>query len=308
MKTIHCSSCGKEMMGVEMRCPACRTFTPAFWLNTVSAALLAIVVAVNYVYIARLIPIWEQSLTLCEWGMTLEALAYAPKVLARMLLYLGPALLLLAFAPLWVLRWEKKVAPYSLKSGKLLAGLTLLALVVTATSELAAFAHTLWTVGVIRAPGEWRTIRKRIEYSAIEAVERLNVAEAAYRQKNPRAGFTCNLKELEPYATFAKTENVAEMSRLFQGAKDQYEFRLESCAGEPSKSYRIVAEPSIALPAPLPVPGCSEESVILRVLAGRWPVGQPSRTAAFCSDETGTLYFAADGKGATCLSRRTPLY
>ncbi len=306
MKTTYCSSCGKEMMGVELRCPACATPTQAFWLNIISIALLVILVAINYVYVAKLIPIWQETLTLCE-GSTLEFMAGTPYILARLLSYLGPPLLLLAFILLFVRRWKKKAAPDYLKSGKLLAALTLLALVVTATSGLAAFAHTLWTFEVIRQPRVSRTLRERNVYSVIEAIERLNVAEAAYRQKNPRAGFTCNLKELKLYTTFAKTENEAQMSTLFEGPKDQYSFRLQGCAGEPSKSYQIVAEPISKLSVPRPV-SCSEESVILRILAGRWLDYQSIQAAAFCSDETGTLYFSADGKGATCLSRRTPVY
>lgn len=277
---MHCPSCGKQMGGIRIRCPECRAFTPAFWLNIFSLLLLVVIVAMNYVYLATLLPVWQKVLR--DFGMILSGPAAWPRMLVRDVVRGWLPVLVLPFVVLLALRWKKVAVLTVLKSGKLLAAVTLLALVGSAVVQLGAFAHAMrWMPEIVSWLGE--AAHRSNEYSAIESIRRLNAAQASYRQKHPGVGFTCNLKDLQPHATFAKTENQAQMNRLFEGSKDLYRFWLHGCERKPSSSYQIRAEPFFQ------------------------PAFAPAYRA-FCSDESGTLYFSDDGRAATCLTRRTPLY
>ena len=108
---------------------------------------------------------------------------------------------------------------------------------------------------------------------AARAVRLFALAENIYAKKHPETGFTCFISELvgvgkglddgEPY-TFMDPE-------FANGVYNGYKFSLSGCAGNPVRSFHVIAE----------------------------PVSGNGR--AYCSDTTRDLHASDDGIGAHCL-------
>jgi len=122
------------------------------------------------------------------------------------------------------------------------------------------------------------------EAHAVGCLRSLNTAQAYYARTYPEIGFTCNLQDFNlpapGQAASAKAANLIDQS-LTSGEKNGYKFKL-TCqkASKPQRTYNITAVPKA-----------------LGKTGGR----------AFCSDESGVIRYAADGKAATCLSAGKPL-
>lgn len=124
---MYCSSCGKQMPGVRWRCPACRVFTGAFWLNIFLLSLWAVIVAANWLYLDQLFPGILNIATSLGRALNLPmrihfGLSDLAKTYGLLVIGLGIVLLL-------VLWWRKVSLPGFLKSGKLLAVVTWVVLV-----------------------------------------------------------------------------------------------------------------------------------------------------------------------------------
>lgn len=100
-------------------------------------------------------------------------------------------------------------------------------------------------------------------------------AENAYRPTSPDRGFSCSLSELARAAK--ESENRFGMDEsLATGKANGYIYAVTGCDGS---HYKVVAEPA--------TPGSGQR--------------------AFCSDESGTVRYAANGKATTCLTSGKPL-
>jgi len=112
-----------------MRCPRCRVLTPAFWLNGYSVALWVVLVAANYYYVRNLAPIVIE--TGLRVNVSPDPIMLLHITLARLVGAWGVWALALAVAALVVLRVRRIALPNFLKSGKALAVVTWLGLVIS---------------------------------------------------------------------------------------------------------------------------------------------------------------------------------
>lgn len=102
-------------------------------------------------------------------------------------------------------------------------------------------------------------------------------AETSYQSSSANHAFTCSLSELSRAAKESTGENRFWIDdALASGKANGYIYALTGCDGA---HYKIVAEPATA--------------------------GTGQR--AFCSDESGTVRYAANGKATTCLTSGKPL-
>jgi hypothetical protein len=249
---MFCSSCGKPMGGAHLRCPACHRCTPAFWLNLFSVLTLLALAAAGYVYMQYPLPVLGN---ICA-GLGIE-MVYPARLLALTLDWLrrfGIWALLLFMVALVILRWRKVRLPGLAHSGKVLAALTWLALVITLGGTVFAFAQTTWLF-----PNLSLLPRARRRF-AVASIEKLQAAEAAYRQANPKLGFTCKLADLRPAAAAGAGQGAARVD-LYDGLKDGYEFTLSGCGAAPNPTYRITAAPASTTNLWLPkAKFCAEQS------------------------------------------------
>ncbi len=242
---MYCSSCGKQMDHVRMRCPECHHMTSAYWLNAYSLALWLLIVAANYFYLQYLIPVWKSLMIGLGEDLPLGIklhLALADLVSKYGLLILVLFILLLGF-----LHWKKKSLPGFLKSGRLLASLTWVVAVITLGGILAGMTSAvIWAPKISELMNAWRESAR--ETLALEGVRDLVAAEAAFRQKNPRLGYTCKLEELKPFLPRRSNLLLSGFKELdltkMEAWKEGYEVSLQGCSGTPSTAYRIVASPT----------------------------------------------------------------
>jgi TonB family protein len=117
---------------------------------------------------------------------------------------------------------------------------------------------------------EERQIRQN-EQTALWSVRAVIPAEKSYQSAN--GSFACTLSALGSAGkeSGAGRRSYLYDSQLTSGKKNGYIFAISGCD---SSHYQLVAEPAIP----------------------------DSGQRAFCSDESGTVRFSADGKAATCLS------
>ena len=116
------------------------------------------------------------------------------------------------------------------------------------------------------------------ESIASSRVTMIASAEATYAAKYPDRGYSCNLTELfgkseSGDATDQPSESYA--SNFAADESSEYHFSLAGCAGTPATKFHITAVPT--------------ES--------------DSGMKVFCADESGTVRFEVNGKGADCLRR-----
>jgi Domain of unknown function (DUF4190) len=106
----------------------------------------------------------------------------------------------------------------------------------------------------------------------VKAVRTINMAEIAYAQAHPAAGYTCSLSDL--------SEVWAIDADLDRGKENGYSFSLQGCAAAkangPVVKYQIVAYPATA---------------------------KQNGLRAYCSTESDTIKFAGNGSAEDCLKR-----
>jgi hypothetical protein len=116
------------------------------------------------------------------------------------------------------------------------------------------------------------------ERMASSRVTMIASAEARYAAKYPDRGYSCNMSELFGKADTGNGADQSSESYAATLAADEssgYHFSLAGCDGTPASKFHITAVPT--------------ES--------------DSGMKAFCADESGTVRFEVNGKGASCLSR-----
>ena len=120
------------------------------------------------------------------------------------------------------------------------------------------------------------------ESAAASAIRTINTAEVNYGAAYPARGFTCRLSTLGGGGTQEQPSPEHAMlidDELAAGKGSEYIFAISGCDTPPASRYRATAVPADAA----------------------------SGMRAFCSDESGVLRYAADGKAASCLSEGAPL-
>ncbi|HTO95556.1 MAG TPA: hypothetical protein VMK66_00825 [Myxococcales bacterium] len=227
-----------------VRCHECRHFTPAFWFNLFSLLTLAVLLAATYICREYLLPVLMNILAMLGDEAWLPTRIYA--ALADTLATWAPWFLAAVVVLLVVLHWRKVALPKWIKSGRLLALLTWLFLLVSLAGMGAAYTETTARFGDLVA---WTRLRLGYanERFAVTALGRLNAAEAAYRQKNPKLGYTCKLEELGSPAPAqpAGSYRVPGAGDLYgRGYYSGYGFVFSGCSGSPRAAYQIVARPS----------------------------------------------------------------
>lgn len=116
--------------------------------------------------------------------------------------------------------------------------------------------------------------RSRNEQMTMASLSTVINAENAYRDRN--GGYACKLSTLAASGTAGGSNAIYFDPELAAGKKNGYVFAISGC--DPLH-YKVVAEPAVG----------------------------DSGERAFCSDESGALRAAGDGKATTCLSRGQPL-
>jgi hypothetical protein len=276
---MYCSSCGKQMDHIRMRCPACHHMTAAYWLNAYSLGLLLLIVAANYFYLVYLLPYWQNFMAALEVDLPLPMRLHA--ALARWVTDFGWLVALLLILLLGILRWQRKTLPGFLKSGKLLASLTWLVMVGTLGTLLMALVFTSVVIPDRTAGGALRSYRMRSNHlSALDSMREIRTAETAYLQKNRRLGYTCKLADLKPFAAPIRYQGKGYTDLLFTGRRDGYSFTLEGCTSKPA-TYRVAAVP-----------------------AEQWTSGR----FVFCSDQSGAVHYSDETTAQDCWKKRTPVY
>jgi len=130
--------------------------------------------------------------------------------------------------------------------------------------------------------GLLRTQNSSLESSAASNLRTLGVAEVTYLASYPERGYTCKLSELG--GTLAHRQPSPQNAMfiddvLASGKKSGYVYSISGCDIPPVSRFHITAVPA----------------------------DPESGMRAFCSDESGKVRYAADGKAATCLSAGLPL-
>lgn len=117
--------------------------------------------------------------------------------------------------------------------------------------------------------------------SAPGSLRMLHRAETLYAYKYPTLGYTCSLANLgSGGATPAKGKQPSQTNAMLiddvlaSGRKNGYRFAISNCGSSPASRYTITAVPETGAP------------------------GQ----RAYCTDESGVIRYAADGRAETCLA------
>ena len=242
---MFCSFCGKPMDAAGVRCHSCRHFTPAFWFNLFSLLTLALALALTYFCREYLLPVLLNILNAMGDEAWLPTRIYI--ALADTLATWAPWFLAFVVVLLLVLRWRKVALPIWIKSGRLLALITWLFLLVTLAGIAAAYTETTVDFGDFVFAARLRLGHDN-ERFAVAGLRRLTAAEAAYRQKNPKLGYSCKLEDLRPPAPpqAAGSYRVPGGGDLYgRGYYSGYGFVFSGCSGAaPHAAYQIVARPS----------------------------------------------------------------
>jgi hypothetical protein len=116
--------------------------------------------------------------------------------------------------------------------------------------------------------------RSQNEQMTVFAVHQVVIAEKGYLSTHD--GFACTLAALANPGKPPQNDGVLYDRQLAGGQENGYVFAISGCDGT---HYKIVAEPAIP----------------------------DSGGRAFCSDESGAIRAAADGKATTCLANGEPV-
>jgi hypothetical protein len=126
--------------------------------------------------------------------------------------------------------------------------------------------------------------RQTAKLQALNAIRSVVVAEYRFRDSHPKVGFTCDFDALRPLGGPAKNTDYTPQraAQSFNSiAVDVSTLTLRACQGVPVSSYEVsaVTNPDYG--------------------------GLYEKAPAYCSDGSGALFIAKDGKAETCLTSRS---
>jgi hypothetical protein len=114
-----------------------------------------------------------------------------------------------------------------------------------------------------------------------ECIRRVIIAEYRYRELHPKVGFACERASFDPLGGPVRCEQPSWAPKKPNVLSiDIYTLSIGNCQGQPVITYGVSAVPD--------------------------PSAYGSKAAAYCSDGSGALYFATDGRSETCLAARKP--
>jgi hypothetical protein len=120
------------------------------------------------------------------------------------------------------------------------------------------------------------------EDRAVATLKNLNKLESKYSAENPDIGFTCQLALL---SSIAPAEDPLYRNKVFAtGSLHNYTFALSGC--QPGTDGKVTHYELAATPE------------------------KPGATGirAYCTDQTGVLWYDVEGSAQACLSARQPVY
>lgn len=120
---------------------------------------------------------------------------------------------------------------------------------------------------------------KSLESTAASNLRIVNTAEISYAATFPDRGFTCKLAELGPADQPSPQHAMLIDESLASGQKNGYLLSIGGCDARPASVYHATAIPA----------------------------NRESGMRAFCTDESGVVRYASDGKATTCISNGIPL-
>jgi hypothetical protein len=121
---------------------------------------------------------------------------------------------------------------------------------------------------------------KAFESAAASNLRTVNTAEISYAASFPDRGFTCKLGELGGAADQPSPQHALLIDEsLASGQKNSYILSIGGCDARPASRYHATAVPA----------------------------NRESGMRAFCTDESGVVRYAADGKATSCMSNGIPL-
>ena len=138
---MYCSSCGIQMGEAKLRCQECRHFTPSFWLNSFSLLLLLTLVATDVMYLWKMVPI--VAVFSAGMGFDFPLVLKLFIKLSDLTVTAALALLVLAFPAYLLLRGRKIRISSFVTSGKLLALVAWVTLVISLVGIIAGFTDVL---------------------------------------------------------------------------------------------------------------------------------------------------------------------
>lgn len=117
--------------------------------------------------------------------------------------------------------------------------------------------------------------------STVAAMRTIISAETIYSNTYTAVGYTCTLSDLDGFGGGDANEHQAMLiaSDLAGGKRYGYVFALSGCVGTPARAFRLSATPA----------------------------GNGLGRRALCSDQSGTIRYAADGNSSTCLAAGLPV-
>ena len=120
------------------------------------------------------------------------------------------------------------------------------------------------------------------ESAAVGSLRKIHDLESKYAAAHPNEGFACQLQRLRPVEDV--TTDYDPTKSLLSGEWSGYKFVLAGCT--PTEKGIVIRFQITAVP-------------IARGLTG---------VRAFCTDESGTLFYADNGSATECLSARLRLF
>ena len=120
------------------------------------------------------------------------------------------------------------------------------------------------------------------ESAAVGSLRKIHGLESKYAAAHPNEGFACQLQRLRSVEDV--TTDYDPTKTLLSGEWSGYKFVLAGCT--PTEKGIVIRFQITAVP-------------LARGLTG---------VRAFCTDESGTLFYADNGSATECLSSRLPLF
>jgi hypothetical protein len=121
------------------------------------------------------------------------------------------------------------------------------------------------------------------ESVAVGSLRKIHDLQSKYTSAHPNEGFACQLQLLRP-AEDTTTTAYDPTTTMLAGEWSGYKFALAGCT--PTEKGIVIHYQTTAVP-------------ITRGLTG---------VRAFCTDESGTLFYAESGSATECLSSRLPVF
>jgi hypothetical protein len=118
------------------------------------------------------------------------------------------------------------------------------------------------------------------EGTALRGLRRIETAEVSYAAAFPNVGFACSLSDLGGSGGAEPSPSAAMLLESgFGKSAEGYTFSITDCSGHPVNHFQVLAVPQ----------------------------STDGGQRAFCTDESGKIWYGEDGEAARCLSSGEPL-